>query len=185
MEQGCTEAFLLAHGFTVELLGELASQLRGSSGSCWRPNPSHGTRRDIVDDDRNADSVVDRLEVLIEPLLRRLVVISCHHQQPDFSACRASSIASAVEFEPAPAITGTRPFACSTHHSTTCPCTSCDKVGLSPVVPTGTKPSVPSAICQSTRPRKAFSSSAPLPKGVTSAVNEPRKLVLAVMIRIL
>src|SRR5262245_47450734 len=69
------------------------------------------------------------------------------------------------------------------HHSTTCRCSSCDSVGLSPVVPTGTRPSVPSAICQSTRPRKAFSSSEPLAKGVTSAVNEPLKLVLAVMIR--
>src|SRR5262249_7872916 len=75
----------------------------------------------------------------------------------------------------------TRPFACATHHSTTRPCSSCDSVGLSPVVPTGTKPSVPSAICQSTRPRKAFSSSIPLAKGVTRAVNEPRKLVLAGM----
>src|SRR5262245_54007605 len=69
------------------------------------------------------------------------------------------------------------------HHSTTCRCSSCDKVGLSPVVPTGTSPLVPSAICQSTRPRKAFSSTEPLAKGVTSAVNEPLKLVLTVMIR--
>src|SRR5437867_13213492 len=69
------------------------------------------------------------------------------------------------------------------HHSTACPCSSCERVGLSPVVPTGTKPAVPSAICQSTRARKAFSSSAPLPKGVTNAVTEPRKLVLAVMMR--
>src|SRR5262249_26956577 len=69
------------------------------------------------------------------------------------------------------------------HHSTACPCSSCESVGLSPVVPTGTRPSVPSAICQSTRPRKTFSSSAPLPKGVTNAVNEPRKLVLAVMMQ--
>src|SRR5262249_6976044 len=73
--------------------------------------------------------------------------------------------------------------ACSMHHSTACPCSSCESVGLSPVVPTGTRPSVPSAICQSTRPRKTFSSSAPLPKGVTNAVNEPRKLVLAVMVQ--
>src|SRR5262245_2128961 len=90
-------------------------------------------------------------------------------------------MASWVEFEPAPAITGTRPFACSTHHSTTWPCSWCVSVGLSPVVPTGTRPLVPSAICQSTRPRKAFSSTEPLLKGVTSAVNEPLKLVLAVM----
>ena len=35
----------------------------------------HRTRRNIVDEDRDADRVVDRLEVLIEPFLRRLVVI--------------------------------------------------------------------------------------------------------------
>ena len=29
----------------------------------------------IVDDDRNADRVVDRLEVLVKPFLRRLIVI--------------------------------------------------------------------------------------------------------------
>src|SRR5262249_3014387 len=72
------------------------------------------------------------------------------------------------------------------HHSTTCMCSSCDSVGLSPVVPTGTRPLVPSAICQATSARKAFSSSAPsLLNGVTSAVNDPRKLVLAVMILVL
>ena len=35
----------------------------------------HRARRNIVDDDRDADRVVDRLEVLIEPFLRGLVVI--------------------------------------------------------------------------------------------------------------
>src|SRR5262245_12798193 len=95
-------------------------------------------------------------------------------------------MASSVEFEPLPATTGTRPLASSTHHSTTRLCSSCDSVGLSPVVPTGTKPLVPSAICQATRARKAFSSSAPsLLNGVTSAVNDPRKLVLAVMVLVL
>ena len=71
-----------------------------------------------------------------------------------------------VEFDPAPAITGTRPRACSTHHSTTCMCSSWDSVGLSPVVPTGTRPLVPSAICQSTRSRNAFSSREPFLNGV-------------------
>ena len=80
-------------------------------------------------------------------------------------------------------MTGTRPLACSMHHSTTRLCSACDKVGLSPVVPTGTRPLVPSSICQSTRLRNAFSSREPLSKGVTSAVNEPLKLVLTVMIR--
>src|ERR1700759_3250990 len=69
------------------------------------------------------------------------------------------------------------------HHSTTLRCSSCDRVGLSPVVPTGTKPLVPSAICQSTRSRNAFSSREPFLNGVMSAVNDPRNVVLAVMLR--
>src|ERR1700730_5584262 len=90
-------------------------------------------------------------------------------------------MASLVELEPAPAITGTRPPASSMHHSTMRLCSSWLKVGLSPVVPTGTRPWVPSAICQPTSPRKAASSSEPFLNGVTRAVNEPRKFVLAAM----
>src|SRR6202047_1560744 len=90
-------------------------------------------------------------------------------------------MASLVELEPAPAITGTLPLASSTHHSTTRLCSSWLTVGLSPVVPTGTRPWVPSAICQLTRPRKAASSSEPFLNGVTKAVNEPRKFVFAAM----
>ena len=40
----------------------------------------HRTRRNVVDDDRNADGIIDRLEVLIKPLLRGLIVIRRHHQ---------------------------------------------------------------------------------------------------------
>src|ERR1700684_61641 len=90
-------------------------------------------------------------------------------------------MASLVELEPAPAITGTRPPASSMHHSTTRLCSSWFTVGLSPVVPTGTRPWVPSAICQLTKARKAASSSEPFLNGVTKAVNEPRKFVLAAM----
>src|SRR5580704_1647909 len=67
------------------------------------------------------------------------------------------------------------------HHSTTRLCSSWLTVGLSPVVPTGTRPWVPSAICQLTKARKAASSSEPFLNGVTKAVNEPRKFVLAAM----
>src|SRR5262249_50505367 len=81
--------------------------------------------------------------------------------------------------EPAPATTGTRPLASSMHHSTTRLCSSWLRVGLSPVVPTGTSPWVPSAICQFTSARKAASSSEPFLKGVTRAVKEPLKRVLA------
>ncbi len=40
----------------------------------------HRAAGDVVDDDRNADRVVDRLEVLIEPFLGRLVVVRRDHQ---------------------------------------------------------------------------------------------------------
>src|SRR6201981_2339950 len=74
-----------------------------------------------------------------------------------------------------------RPFASSMHHSTTRLCSSWLSVGLSPVVPTGTSPWVPSEICQFTSERKAASSSEPFLKGVTKAVKEPRNFVLAAM----
>src|SRR3954451_13168576 len=67
------------------------------------------------------------------------------------------------------------------HHSTTRLCSSWLRVGLSPVVPTGTSPCVPSAICQFTSARNADSSSEPFLNGVTKAVNDPRKFVLAAM----
>src|SRR5712691_6816863 len=90
-------------------------------------------------------------------------------------------MASLVELEPAPAITGTRPLASSMHHSTTRLCSSWLTVGLSPVVPTGTSPWVPSVICQFTSERNAASSSEPFLNGVTKAVNDPRNFVLAAM----
>src|SRR5262249_23105022 len=71
------------------------------------------------------------------------------------------------------------------HHSTTFLCSSCDSVGLSPVVPTGTSPFVTSEICTSQMAWKDFPTSEPFLNGVTSAVKEPRKLVLAVMARLL
>ena len=51
-------------------------------------------------------------------------IIASTASAPAFSACCESSIASVVEFEPAPAITGTRPRAWSTHHSTISLCSS-------------------------------------------------------------
>src|SRR5712671_6754732 len=71
------------------------------------------------------------------------------------------------------------------HHSTTRLCSSWDSVGLSPVVPTGTRPLVPSAICQSTKARNPDSSTESCLNGVTSAVNDPRKRVLAVILLVL
>ncbi len=88
-----------------------------------------------------------------QPGLRGLVVIGRHHQRgigPHGLAWRIRRIPSAVLFDPAPAITGTRPAANFTTASTTASCSSWLSVGLSPVVPTGTSPADPSAICQST-----------------------------------
>src|SRR5215510_9390684 len=82
-------------------------------------------------------------------------------------------MASSVELEPVPAITGTRLPAASMQSSTTRICSSCESVGDSPVVPTGTSASVPSLICQSTNSWKHFSSTPPLRNGVMSAVIEP------------
>eukprot|EP01032_Pedospumella_encystans_P027128 gene27128-30668_t len=62
---------------------------------------------------------------------------------------RVSSIASAVELPPAPAMMGIRPLACSTVALTRAQCSSTLTVADSPVVPTMTMPSVPSAMCQS------------------------------------
>ena len=54
---------------------------------------------------------------------------------PTSSACLARRIASEVLFDPAPAMTGTRPAASVTVISITSSCSSWDKVGDSPVVP--------------------------------------------------
>ena len=54
---------------------------------------------------------------------------------------------------------------------------SADRVGDSPVVPHGTRPSIPARTCQWTRRRKAASSSAPsVVNGVTRAVYAPRRM---------
>ena len=52
-------------------------------------------------------------------------------------------MASVVEFEPVPAITGIFPLASCMHNSITFSCSLCERVGDSPVVPAGTSPFVP------------------------------------------
>ena len=88
---------------------------------------------------------------------------------PTALACLTSSMASRVELEPAPAITGTRPAAVRMHRSTTRRCSSWERVAVSPVVPTGTRPWTPPEIWRSMRATKASSSTAPSRKGVTRA----------------
>ena len=134
-------------------------------------------RRDVVDEDRNADGVVDRLEVPIHALPASAC---CNKASPPAPRRRRpsrrsgrDSIASAVLFEPAPAMTGTRPRASSMQTCTTRRCSSWVSVGLSPVVPTGTRPCDPDEICQSTSARKAVSSNLPSLNGVMRAGIEP------------
>src|SRR5665213_2499927 len=74
-----------------------------------------------------------------------------------------------------PAITGTRPAATFTHSSTTRRCSSWLKVADSPVVPAGTRPCTPPAICRSTRRINASSSTAPSANGVIKAGRTPWK----------
>src|SRR5512139_521898 len=80
---------------------------------------------------------------------------------------------SEVEFDPAPATTGTRLFTVLTVNSTTRWCSSCDSVADSPVVPQGTMTSVPLLIWNSMRSPSAFSSTLPFLNGVTIATMEP------------
>jgi hypothetical protein len=92
---------------------------------------------------------------------------------PAALACFVMAMASSVLFEPVPAITLIRPAACWQTMSITRLCSSCDSVGLSPVVPTGHRPCVPSATCQSTSFFSAASSTRPLRNGVTMATVSP------------
>src|SRR5690606_25480762 len=85
-------------------------------------------------------------------------------------------MASSVELEPAPAMTGMRPAAVFTQSSTTCRCSSCDSVVASPVVPQGTSACVPAATCRSTIATNALSSTFPSRNGVTRAGIDPLKV---------
>src|SRR5271169_2502644 len=95
---------------------------------------------------------------------------------------RPSAITSAVLYPPAPASTGTRPFASSTVISTTRKCSSCVSVGLSPVVPHGTRKSIPASIWRLISARSVDSSSEPSRQnGVTSAVPVPVNMVFLLL----
>ena len=57
----------------------------------------------------------------------------------------------AVLFEPQPAMTGTLPLATSRHRRVTSSSSASVSVGVSPVVPQGTTPCVPSSSCHCTK----------------------------------
>jgi hypothetical protein len=102
---------------------------------------------------------------------------------PAALAWRVRSIASSVEFDPVPAITGTRPFATSMQASTTRLCSAWLRVGDSPVVPQGTTAWVPSLICQSTKDWKLRSSTAAFRNGVINATIEPLNMAASPVLR--
>src|SRR5688572_11429616 len=92
------------------------------------------------------------------------------------------SIAPLVELVPVPAMIGTRPRAVSITVFTTSSCSASESVGVSPVVPQATRPSIPFWICISTILARAFTSTrSSLPNGVTSAVKAPCKLGIAIL----
>src|SRR5215210_5096864 len=87
-------------------------------------------------------------------------------------------MALAVLFDPVPATTETRPLVMRTTVSMTSRSSSSLRVGDSPVVPQGTRPCMPWAIWNSTRPSKASTSTSPFLNGVTRAVNAPLNISL-------
>src|SRR5262249_4496403 len=96
---------------------------------------------------------------------------------PAFLACLVYSIDCSVEFVPVPAITGTPvPLAVLMQISMTRLRSSLESVGDSPVVPHGTRPSVPSLICQATNFSNPFSSTDPLLNGVIKATSDPANI---------
>jgi lysine/ornithine N-monooxygenase len=84
-----------------------------------------------------------------------------------------------VQFDVAPATIGTRPAATSIVMSITRSHSSLVSVGVSPVVPQGTRKWMPDAICHSTSWRNAFSSMLwSCLKGVMSAVPQPCRFMI-------
>src|SRR5688572_23566223 len=75
-------------------------------------------------------------------------------------------------------MTGTRPRAISTVSAMTRSCSGKSSVGDSPVVPTGTSPSMPLLIWCSTCSRKRDSSSLPSRNGVIRAVMAPLSIAV-------
>src|SRR5437899_9066904 len=93
---------------------------------------------------------------------------------PASTASRAQNTAFAVWLPPAPAMTGTRPAAAFTTAAVTPFLSSPESVADSPVVPHGTRKSIPCSICHSTSAVRARKSIRPFSsKGVTSAVPQP------------
>ncbi len=103
-------------------IGHLRQAQRGVVGQVGHRAAGH-----VVEDQRQIDRFGDLAEMPVQTLLRRLVVVRHHRQTraaPAFLAYSVSSIASAVEFAPVPAMTGMRPAACSTATRISSQCSS-------------------------------------------------------------
>src|SRR5689334_12934860 len=93
---------------------------------------------------------------------------------PRVSSSWASSMTSWVLYPPAPPSTGTLPLASSSVISMTRRCSLRVRVGLSPVVPQGTRKLMPASIWRRTRERSVGSSrEKSFLNGVTNAVPHP------------
>src|SRR5262249_14691103 len=95
---------------------------------------------------------------------------------PAFSAPFVSATPSAVEFDPVPAMTGTRLLTALITLSITSWCSLWSSVADSPVVPQGTMPFVPFLMWNSTKASRLCQSILPSLKGVTSATIEPANI---------
>ena len=147
---------VMSHSDMISLAmsSEPVASLIATMFGCWL-QPGHGLRRhrdagaagDVVQHDRQIDPVGQRHEVPVQPFLRRLVVVRVDRQAGRcpglLGDLRAAPAASLVALAPTPAMTGTRPLAVL--HG------QLDDPGVlleidrrdSPVVPTGTSPSMP------------------------------------------
>ena len=136
-----------------------------------------GAAGDVVDDARQRHRLDDRLEVAVEAVLRRACCSTAspaagRRRRPLGRARQLDRLARRVRARSRRS-PGRASSAASTTSWMTRRCSSLVRVGDSPVVPTGTSPSTPPAICSSTRRRSASSSSASPRNGVTSAVMTP------------
>ena len=162
----------------ASLVPMMAATSRASRSRVSTEMLGDGTAWNIVDDDRDVGCRGHRPEVAVEPLLRGLVVIGDDDQR----GIGAGMGRVAGEFD---RFGGAVRAGAGNHRDAAGRGLDRDlddalvlvgrQVGDSPVVPTGTMPLVPSAICHSISSRKPCSSTAPLRKGVMRAVIEPFK----------
>ena len=153
--------------------------------------PRHGGRFDVhpraplhaVQNNRQIDRFGNGFKMLIQTFLRRLVVIRSNGK--DAARRPASPVRAHARslrrccIRPRPPAPALCPSPAPRVISTTRRCSSSLSVGLSPVVPHGTRKSIPASICRFTSARSVGSSNEPSRRnGVTSAVPVPVNMCL-------